>query len=614
MKIALAQIKVESNKPARNVQKIIHYINEVGNSVDIIAFPEMCVGGYFLGDKLTETNFCLDLERYNSTIAEMSNKFPGLVIIWGNIVIIDVGSFKNNDGRTRKYNSAYIAEYGLIHRVSKTLLPTYREFDDGRYFFPNDIQSLKLFKSRKGFKIGIELCEDLWYMDYGVNPTQILFDKGADVIINISASPFSINKFKARDNSIKNLYYRSQAPFFYVNCVGVQNNGKNIITFDGDSRIYNEEGKKEENTSLAPYEEGIICGEVLNKKLVSSSIFLGKHGRPITQMTPIKQKFDAIIESLKYIWEISGNKKFIIGLSGGIDSALSTALSTIAIGKENVIAYNLPYIFNSEVTKNIAELCAKNLGIIYKIIPIDKLCDAAICSLAGVPYSVVWENVQSKIRGLILTTEAQINDGIVISNGNKVEIATGYFTLYGDSVGAISPLGDLLKIEVFEMCRYINETYGNLIPENLIPDKELNFKIIPSAELKEKQTDPFQWGIDDKIIELLMDYNKYSIYEILLDFSKGILHCSGKWNMRPEYFRKWGYDNTKKSIERFCDHIEWFVNLMHNNTFKRVQTPPIPILSKSAFGYDYRESILPNNIPINYWELKQKLLEEKNDN
>jgi NAD+ synthase (glutamine-hydrolysing) len=612
MKIALAQIKVELNKPDQNVKKMLHYINELGNSIDVIAFPEMCIGGYFLSDKLTETNFCLELERYNPYIVEMSNKFPGLVIIWGNIKIMNIDStLKNKDGRLRKYNSAYIAENGLLYGINKTLLPTYREFDDSRYFSSNSTQAIKPFKSRKGFSIGVELCEDLWCSDYSINPTQILFDKGADVIINISASPFSVNKFQARDNSVKKLYCESHVPFFYVNCVGVQNNGKNIITFDGDSRIYNEKGEKQENISLAPYEEGIICGEVSNKKLVSSHIFLGRHERPITQMTPIKQKFDAIIESLKYMHEISGNKKFIIGLSGGIDSALSAALSTIAIGKENLIAYNLPNIFNSEKTKDIAKLCAKNLGIVYKIIPIEELCNATINSLVGIPSDLVWENVQSKIRGLILTTEAQINDGIVISNGNKVEIATGYFTLYGDSVGAISPLGDLLKIEVFEMSKYINETYGNLIPEDIIPDKKLNFKIAPSAELKVEQIDPFQWGIDDKLIELLMNYNKYSMYEILLDFSIGVLHSAGKWDIPPEYFRKWGYDNTKASIEKFCEHLEWFVNLIYNSTFKRVQTPPIPILSKSAFGYDYRESILPNNIPTNYWALKRELLEEK---
>jgi NAD+ synthase (glutamine-hydrolysing) len=589
MKIALAQIRVLPNEPSKNLTKMLDFIETVQGKADIIVFPEMCVSGYLVGDKWCDDSYCYDIMSYNSMIEEWS-KIYNITIIWGSIFIDN--DLKNEDGRLRKYNTAFISRNGNTSMRFKTLLPNYREFDDKRYFYsePHKIKPYPFMKDGTVYPIGIEVCEDLWCSDYSINPSSVLNKFGnIECIINISASPFSVNKSEARDHAIKKIYDNmvGKVPFLYVNCVGVQNNGKNFITFDGDSRVYDETGKKLD-ASIEEYQEDIIYVEIENKKVVKASTIKKV---PYCKRLPIYQKRDAIIESLRYLHNLLG-KKFIIGLSGGVDSALSAILAVVAVGNKNVIAYNLPSEYNSNETKTIASELAKNLGIEYRSVPIKSILKGTQKTFNS-NSSLVWENVQAKIRGLILTTEAQINDAVVISNGNKVEVATGYCTLYGDTVGAISPLGDLTKMEIFDLVK----SFHIVALDKLIPDDDLNFELAPSAELKEKQKDPFCWGLDDYIIEQIMNYNKKSLYNILYDF------CNGTNPLYDKYF-------PNKDVKGFTDHLEWLVKLMENSVFKRIQMPPITILSKSAYGYDYRESQLPVLFTRKYMDYKKELLGE----
>lgn len=618
IKIALAQINVIPGQPEINVKNMLSKIEEAKQKhVDLICFPEMCIGGYLLGDKFLEDAFCRELMSYNDDILKASD---GIAICYGNIYVNNSskGYHPNKDGRIRKYNAVYVVQNGKYVKRKKennilpvgvqpkTLLPNYRFFDDERYFFSLLDVALDFGKSleelvspflisvkEKQIPIGMELCEDLWCRDYrfkeeSINITKILINHGAQSIINISASPWTFMKNNARDRRVKYLKHKTDAfvKFFYVNCVGVQNNGKNIITFDGGSTVYNEKGEP--------------C--ILSKKGWQEDLLIIDKSSSFKSQTRdtgdnIQEKYKAIINGLKNSNNILGNNpKFVIGLSGGIDSSLVATLLTLAFGKDNVIGVNMPSKYNSSKTKESAKTLAKNLNIKYLIIPIEEMVKANSNSLEsdGKPLSEFnLENVQAKIRGTSIQSNlAAKYQAFFTNNGNKVEIALGYATLYGDWGGAIAPIGDLTKTEVLEMCQYINNTIyrKQVIPETLFPDKLWQFddtKIEPSAELKNNQVDPMKFGYHCKLLNAITDYQKKSIEDIMQWYIDGVLH--ERINISLELLVRWNLNDPKE----FIRDLEWFYNTVQKNVFKRIQAPPIILTSKSSYGFDIRESILP---------------------
>jgi NAD+ synthase (glutamine-hydrolysing) len=572
---------VQLGRVDKNYAKIVETLNEIKKSgADIAVFPEMCLTGYLLSDMWTDDSFCRRLSYYDELIKELSREL-NIIIIYGNL--FSDNQKNGRDGRFARYNAVYCCEQGEAQVRFKTLLPTYRVFDDSRYFLSGGRERIAPVTLKNGVKIGLEICEDMWWEDYGVNVSQILMEKGAEFIINISASPFSVGKSSARDNRVKNIRMIAQnslgsfVPFFYLNCVGVQNNGKNIITFDGDSRAYNRNGEKLK-TSLRRYEEGVIYTGVYNGD-VTGDIAEEEN------IPPIEQKYNAIIRAYKGIDEMLGsNPPYIFGLSGGIDSSVSAALATFSLGADRIRAFNLPSKYNSSATRNSAKQVAENLGVLYRVIPIDKFTRAAEETLGQLP-SAIEENIQARLRGNILQTLAALEKGVVVSNANKVEIALGYCTLYGDTVGVFSPLGDLTKIEVWEMARFINQKTP-LIPTELIPDENFRCALMPSAELKENQIDPMKWGYHDKLLEAVMNYKRKGREDIIGWYQSGKI-CA-ELGITEELFKSYGLDDPKV----FNDDLEWFMRSMRTGVFKRVQSPPILILSKSAYGYDFRESQL----------------------
>ncbi|NJL71207.1 MAG: NAD(+) synthase [Candidatus Competibacteraceae bacterium] len=380
---------------------------------------------------------------------------------------------------------------------------------------------------------------------------------------------------------------------FYVNCVGPQNNGKNIITFDGGSTVYNGEGKP--------------CALMNNDHKQQLQVFDLKlmHGTPEVQRPhtdKIAEKRAAIISGLKYFATMNGmetDPNTIIGLSGGIDSAVAACLFVEAYGKKKVVTLNMPTQYNSEATRQAAAQVARNLNVAYVTLPIGELvkCNLKLlCPMTTdlVVPPLVEENVQAKIRGTsILSNAAQMVGGIFSNNGNKLEVFLGYATLYGDWGGAIAPLGDLTKAEVYDMARYINDRSDRaIIPKQMIPDAFYQFgegKIKPSAELRENQVDPIKVGYHDAIVEKVMDYRKASPRHIMQAWlDKRLPEYLG---IDPKYMELYNLDNA----DIFIDDLTWLIDTMHGATFKRVQSVPIIITSKSAFGYDYRESILPRD-------------------
>jgi len=632
--ISLAQMDVIPGEPRLNVDKMISIVQKAKQkSVDLICFPEMCIGGYLLGDKFLEDSYCEELMSYND---ELLNVSDNIAICYGNIYVDknNDGYHPNKDGRSRKYNAVYVIQNGnYVERVKengilpvgiqpKTLLPNYRFFDDERYFFSladvamdfnkelKDLLSPFLISlGNKKVPIGMELCEDLWCRDYRcceepINITKILIEAGAQKIVNLSASPWTFMKNNARDRRVKYLQEKSYSfvKYYYVNCVGVQNNGKNIITFDGGSTVYNEKGDPC-ILSNKGWEEDLM---IIDKK----ASFLSKK-REVGNT--IREKYKAIYNGLKRSKNIFGDDpSFVIGLSGGIDSSLVATLLVLAFGKEKVIGVNMPSKYNSDKTKEAARILAQNLNIKYLVLPISDMVKVNSSTLEkdGQELSEFnLENVQAKIRGTsILSNLSAKYKCFFTNNGNKVEIALGYATLYGDWGGAISPIGDLTKTEVVEMCQYINdEVFGNeIIPKLLFPDSLWRFnqnQIEPTAELKNNQVDPMKFGYHCKLLEAATNYQKKSIEDIMGWYLEGVLHK--KLGISKDLMIRWGIDDPQE----FIRDLEWFYDTIQKNVFKRVQAPPIILTSKSSYGYDIRESILPILKTKKFYKLKKIILE-----
>ncbi len=659
MKIALAQMEVVAGRPKKTLERMLHIISEAKNKgVDLIAFPEMCVGGYLLGDLWTNEGYCRALMKFNEKIMQASK---GIAIAYGNIYVDDTinervgddGFHPNKDGRVRKYNAIYVYQNGKpAKRVQetkflpegvqpKTLLPTYRFFDDQRYFFSTEdvakdfsvsLESLLspfiITVRGKEHTIGFELCEDLWCEDYrkdrrALNPTKMLINNGAEKIINISASPWTYGKNAARDRRVQFLKKdigKTFTPFYYVNCVGTQNNGKNIITFDGGSTVYNEEGLPL-ILGKSNYEEELIIVE--EKDLQK---------RPIERVEQerVEQKYHALLRGIRHVKDMSSmleQPRYIIGLSGGVDSAIVAALLTKAVGADNVMAINMPTRFNSDKTKDTARKIAENLGIGYEVVSIEELdrfnqelLERHDLDGSGRKLDARQKgNVAAKIRGTpVLSNLAAKYHALFTNNGNKLETALGYATLYGDVNGAFAPIADLTKPEIFELVEFFNTKVfrREVIPAVLIPDELFRYQkdqIAPTAELEKDQIDPMKFGYHDALLMEFTDFKKKSPEDIMQFYQEGKLHeiIGRNLGKNADYgyrlMERWGVNDPKV----FVEDLAWFWNGIQGAVFKRIQTCPIIVTSKSAYGFDIRESILPFETSLVYDEIKEDILKMK---
>lgn len=648
MKIGLVQMEVIPGKIDKNINKMLEMIALAKKQdVNLVVFPELCISGYILSDLWVNESFCDALMEYNQILLQASEN---IAIVYGNIYVDhDINSrwkdssyHPNKDGRTRKYNAVYAVQNRRPARrvrennvlpagvQPKTLLPEYRIFDDERYFFSlQDVakdsgvllhelaQPFVLEWNGEKVLIGCEVCEDLWCNDYRwlqkpLNITNVLIDNGAQMILNISASPWNLGKNASRDNRI--LFLKEQAakkfvPFLYVNNVGAQNNGKNIITFDGGTTVYNHDGKPVLMVDQSYKEELMVFDEA-----VFNNAPLIRKEEPKT-----RRKYEAIIHGIKHMSLFNSEGvplQFVIGLSGGIDSAVVACLLTLACGKTNVIAINMPSLHNILETKETARYIADKLGIEFHIVPIDTFVfPHDIFRKLDQRYSptdeardLSDENIQAKIRGTsILSNFAGRYSRFFTCNGNKLEIALGYATLYGDVNGALAPIGDLTKTEVYEMARFLNDEIFRepIIPSSLLPDALFSFDkrwIVPSPELKKNQVDPMRFGYHDALLEALTGYIRKSAEDILLWYLEGKLERN--LNIDNNLIVRWGMNNPTL----FVQDLEWFISTIHKNIFKRVQAPPIIITSRSSYGYDIRESILPFNKTARFERLKSQVL------
>lgn len=601
MKIAIAQLNIRSGQIDHNLNSMKQKIDQaVLDQADIIVFPEMCVGGYLLSDLFLQKSYISQLLKANDLIKSWSKDIG---IIWGNISHFD--ELKGNrDGRYNRYNTAFFAYQGewvkkennhLNGHYFKHCLPDYRFFDDSRYFksgmdyalenhieLKDTINPFIFEKDHQITRIGLEVCEDLWSKDYNVNPTAIYVDHKVDFIINISSSPWTLNKELSREKRIKEhvqIHGDKMVPLVYVNACGMQNNGKNVLVFDGDSTIYQKDGRV-----LAQLNDDFNedCQVFDLNQTYQTHI---THNKLLNALVVAIREFDQQVLTFKPKW--------IIGLSGGIDSSVNVALLCMALGSDRVIGYNMASRYNQAKTKNIAYETAKKLNVEYYAGSIEQLVHATentlieynINSVEGLAY----ENIQARLRGHLLSSFASYKGGVICNNGNKVECALGYATLYGDTIGALSPLGDCTKLQVFELAKSINDYYQDeIINQNLIPsitEGKIEFGFAPSAELRDNQIDPMKWGYHDWLVQYFIQYPSHNI----LDWLK--IYQSGEWRKTEvaSWMIYYGLDNHKAFIE----DIRWFMKSWHSAIFKRIQFPPIVTISRGSFGFDYRESQIP---------------------
>ena len=644
-------MEVRAGRPDLNVRSMLRFIERAREAgAAIIAFPEMSIPGYILGDAWEIDAL---VEDYESWSAEIRDASRGIAVMFGNVAI-DRGAI-GEDGRIRKLNAAWVCHDGrflkrpglpapLPHGVHpKTLHPNYRFFDDDRHFHslrkiaaetdtrvrdwmvPYDIPT-----GSGVVRLGVQLCEDIWHQDYRdrhepLDTLRAWYRAGADLVVNLSASPWTWQKNDKRNRVVREAMARAPVPLFYVNKVGAQNNGKNILVFDGDTCGYRTDGSIADRAppwreallvldgrcavatgSAAAGAEPVRTGQGRNASAVSRSRFA-------STQTEIEAIHDAIVTGLRHLDHVRGHdNRYLIGVSGGIDSSVVACMLRIAFGPERVFAVNMPTRFNAGVTRENARALCAALDVDCLSCPIEDLYRTLAARIRAVEFTreggdytrLVDENLQARIRGSDMLAGVAAKFGLVFTNnGNKTEVALGYATLYGDVNGAVAPIADLYKTQVFALARHLNEAvFGReVIPRNLIDGDT-----VPSAELSDAQDvtrglgDPIKYGYHDALLRQMIEYRRHPL-DLLEWYRTGELLERIGW-VDEERFR--AYFPEPRA---FVEDLEWIERQVRVNCFKRIQAPPIVVLSKRAFGFDLRESQLPEYSP-RAWEHAKRAL------
>ena len=685
--IALVQMEVRAGRPDLNVESMLRFIERAREArAAIVAFPEMCIPGYILGDAWEIDALVEDYESWSTAIRDASR---GIAVVFGNVAIDREGI--GEDGRARKLNAAWVCHDGrfieraglparLPHGVHpKTLHPNYRFFDDDRHFYSlrkiageTDTRvsdwmiPWEIPTGRGVVRLGVQLCEDIWHQDYRhchetLDTLKAWHRAGADLVINLSASPWTWQKNDKRNRVVREAMASAPVPFFYVNKVGAQNNGKNILVFDGDTCAYRTDGSLADRappwreamlvvdgpaavvpataespssesgsvpirkpdapgrTESVPAETESAPAETESVPAETEAAPAGAEiapGRPevARAQTEIEAIHDAIVIGLRHLDHLRGrDNRFLIGVSGGVDSSVVACMLRIAFGPERVFAVNMPTRFNAGITRENARSMCEALGVDYLSCPIEDLYRALSTTIRDVEFErepgsytrLVDENIQARIRGSDMLAGIASKCGFIFTNnGNKTEVALGYATLYGDVNGAVAPIADLYKTQVFALARHLNDTVfrREVIPRNLIDGDT-----VPSAELSDAQDvtrglgDPIKYGYHDALLRQMIEYRRHPLDFIEWYRAGKLLERIG-WN-DEERFR--GYFPEPRA---FVDDLEWLDAQVRINCFKRIQAPPIIVLSKRAFGFDLRESQLPAYMPRAYRRAKEALL------
>ncbi|MFQ6607893.1 MAG: NAD+ synthase [Fidelibacterota bacterium] len=531
MKIAICQINTTVGDFENNCLKILDYYQRaIKQGVDLVVFPEMAVTGYPPQDLLTKRSF---IRKNDEMVAKLVANSEEPYLIFGYV--------RTNDRAL--HNSAMIAQLGkTIAFYDKILLPTYDVFDEHRYFRPGtSLAPVELkFQDRK-VNVGIQICEDLWDRDYDQKVTDECVAFGADIIINISASPFNVGKRFEREQLILKKVRDLGVPFIYCNLVGAQDE----LVFDGHSLIYNDSGSL---IGEGPqFEESMVIFDPFHSTTIKPSDY-DREG----------ELFGGLILGIRDYFLKTSHQKCVIGLSGGIDSALTACLAVEALGRENVTCLYMPSPYSSEHSKIDAEQLTSNLDVKLITLSIDKLMKDYETALSkffsGRDHDITEENIQARIRGNILMAFSNKYGYLVLSTGNKTELALGYCTLYGDMSGGLAVISDLNKSDVYAVSHWYNSKCGEtIIPESIMLK-------VPSAELAPGQIDPFDYEKISPLVDAIVE-TKASRRELI----------------------EQGYD------AKLVDEMTF---LIQRAEFKRRQAAPGIRVTRKAFGIGRRIPIV----------------------
>lgn len=585
MRIALAQINPTSGDLTANTAKILDAVEQaVARGADLIVTPEMALPGYCIGDLVENTAFVEANEAAMRTIAAACRDITAVI----GFIDHDAGAL-NEHGTLRKYNAAAVVRDGrVLQRARKSLLPNYRYFDDRRFFSPAETREPVTIETRTGaVSVGVSICEDMWDEYYPVKPLPELAAKGAAVLLNLNASPFYPGKRQTRERLIRAHIDALHRPVVYVNTTGAADNGKNIIPFDGESLVYDAAGRLV--AVGRQFDEDLLVVDV-QTDAPGGHTALGVTADAIS-LPPVQREremYDALVMSLRdYMRKLSFTRA-IVPVSGGIDSALAVTIAVDTLGAGNVSAFNLPSRYNTGATKAIAARLAAALGVTLGVIPIQEI-DETVRSVFErhahpMAHGLTRENLQARVRGLLMMAESNDTGALLISCGNETEIALGYATLYGDMCGGLSLIGDLSKTDVYRLARYANARQGR----EVIPEE--TFHIIPSAELADHQVDPFDYAVVSPIVGEFMERGT-SPAELVRQFGARALD---PLRFAADDSGRTPYD--KFTSDEFRIVVYDAFRRMRRSVYKRLQGPPIVVVSERAFGFDLRETI------INGWD------------
>jgi NAD+ synthase (glutamine-hydrolysing) len=539
MKIALAQINPIIGDFTHNTKKIMAATEKaIGLSCDLIVFSELAISGYPPRDLLEKRDF---VEANQTHLQDLVKSIEGIGVICG---YVDRNPRKAG---TPLYNSAVLFEGGeILYTAHKRLLPTYDVFDEARYFEPGSECSSYLYKNHR---IGLTVCEDIWndrefFMKphYPIDPVERMVKEGASLIINVAASPYYVGKREFKQDMFLNIVEKYEVPLVYVNQVG----GNDSVLFDGISLAYNAKGKL--IARARDFEEDMVFYDTTNQE---GDI------HPISQ-SDTESIINALIMGTGDYIRKCGFSKAIVGLSGGIDSALTAYIAARALGGNNVLLVFMPSQYTNKENFEDTKTLATNLGAKLVTLPIEEEFGTFIKNLSplfkDVATEVTGQNIQARIRGTMLMAISNKLGHLLLSTGNKSELAVGYCTLYGDMNGGLSVISDVPKTMVYEIARLINKD-REVIPESIIQKP-------PSAELKPDQ----------------LDQDDLPPYETLDNILKAYIEN----NKVPEEIVEMGFE---PSIVRDV------IRRVDQNEYKRHQSPPGLKVTTKSFGYGRRYPI-----------------------
>ena len=553
MRIALAQINPTVGDIAHNSEKILRFAREAqSQGARVVVFPELSVTGYPPKDLLLKPRFVQD---NIAAVHEIARQLPA------DLEAVIGYAERNAQPVGRPLHNAVAVLRGgkVVSRHFKTLLPTYDVFDESRYFEPGPVSETENLvrigdPEARAVTAGLTICEDLWNDEkliprrlYHQNPIADLHAAGAELLINASASPFVVGKHEFRVRLFGAQVRHFGRPLVYVNQVG----GNDELVFDGNSCAFDANGKVV--AQAKGFEEDLLVADL-------DAALAGRVERPATGIASIH---DALVLGLRDYVRKCGFKSVVLGLSGGIDSALTAALAVEALGKDKVVGVAMPSRFSSDHSVNDARALAHNLGIEFQLVPIRSIHDEYERTLAsavkGRERDVTEENLQARVRGALLMAFSNKFNHLLLTTGNKSEVAVGYCTLYGDMCGGLAVISDVPKTTVYQVSEYVNQRAGReVIPRNTITKP-------PSAELRPNQTDQDSLPPYDVLDAILFRYveEEKSASEIVAE----------------------GFDPAT---------VSKVVKLIDRSEYKRRQMPPGLKVTSRAFGFGRRMPIAQN--------------------